>query len=68
MPDTADTYLTTAELADCLKISARTLERMRLEGRGPKFTKLGRRVVYAESAVSQFVAANTFASTSEATR
>ena len=40
-----DTY----QAAKALGLSPRTLERMRLEGRGPIFRKHGRRVVYAES-------------------
>ena len=39
-------YLDTRQAAELLTLSARTLEKMRLEGRGPDFRKLGRRVVY----------------------
>lgn len=37
---------TTAEAADFLGVSPRTIEKWRLEGRGPKYCKLGRRVTY----------------------
>ena len=35
---------TTAEAADYLDLSPRTLERYRVTGEGPRFIKLGRRV------------------------
>jgi predicted DNA-binding transcriptional regulator AlpA len=59
-------YLTQDEVAALLRLSPRTLERHRLAGTGPKYTKLGRRVVYKRSSVEAWAAANTFSSTSEA--
>lgn len=41
------TYLSNGEAAAFLKLSPRTLEKLRVVGGGPKFRKLGRRVVYA---------------------
>jgi excisionase family DNA binding protein len=41
------TFLTVKEAAALLRISAVTLGRWRMEGRGPKFRKFGRRVTYA---------------------
>lgn len=44
----ANTFLTTQKAAEMLSLSPRTLEKMRIEGRGPVFRKLGRKkVVYA---------------------
>ena len=37
------------------RMSARTLERWRLEGRGPKFVKLGKRVFYRREDLEAFV-------------
>lgn len=59
-------YLTEAETADLLRISSRTLQRWRVEGCGPTFCKLGRRVVYARSSVLVFAHAHERGSTSEA--
>jgi len=39
-------YLTQAELAERWRISPRTLEQWRWQGRGPRYLKLGRRVLY----------------------
>ncbi|MCR4142915.1 helix-turn-helix domain-containing protein [Alcaligenes faecalis] len=40
-------YLTNEEAADYLRLSPRTLEKMRVIGGGPRFRKFGRRVMYA---------------------
>lgn len=40
-------YLTNDEAADYLRLSPRTLEKMRVIGGGPRFRKFGRRVMYA---------------------
>lgn len=40
-------YLTNDEAADYLRLSPRTLEKMRVIGGGPSFRKFGRRVMYA---------------------
>lgn len=39
----------TNQAAEWANLSPRTLERMRIEGRGPAYRKHGRRVIYAES-------------------
>ena len=41
-------YLDTAAVARRYGMSPRTLERWRLEGKGPVFCKFGRRVMYAD--------------------
>ena len=43
------TYLSTHEAAALLGLSPRTLERYRVTGEGPVFSKLGRRVCYART-------------------
>lgn len=43
----ASVFLDNREAADFLKLSPRTLEKHRVTGGGPRFRKLGRRVVYA---------------------
>lgn len=47
MEPASKTYLPNADAAEFLGLSPRTLERLRVEGRGPTFLKLGRRVLYA---------------------
>jgi hypothetical protein len=43
----ATVYLTCDEAGAHLKLSPRTLEKMRTIGGGPRFRKLGRRVMYS---------------------
>jgi predicted DNA-binding transcriptional regulator AlpA len=66
MTNTFSNYLTQSETARKLRLSERTLERMRVEGRGPCFRKFGRRVVYADSDVETWANARVFNSTAEA--
>lgn len=40
-------YLDNQQAAHYLKLSPRTLDRLRLTGEGPRFRKFGRRVIYA---------------------
>ncbi len=60
------TFLTQNEAAELLRLSPRTLERHRVAGTGPKFTKLGRRVVYRFSELDTWATERTFTSTAEA--
>jgi predicted DNA-binding transcriptional regulator AlpA len=54
-------YLDSAAAASLLGCSLRTLERLRSNGGGPAFTRLGpRRVVYSGIEIERWVAANTF--------
>ncbi len=68
-PTEPEYYLTTLEAAEVLRVSARTLERMRVEGTGPRFMKAGRgkrsRVLYKQSDIVDWVEGKTFHSTSE---
>jgi len=61
--------LMTNEAADFLRLSARTLERMRVEGTGPRFLKAGpglrARVLYRQTDLEDWLASYSFASTSE---
>ena len=59
-------FLTQVEAARLLRVSPRTLERHRVAGTGPRFVKVGRRVLYRQTDVEDWTAANTFASTAEA--
>lgn len=62
-------FLTTIEVADRLRISRRTLERMRVDGTGPRYIKVGpgkrSRVLYRESDVADWLNRYQFGSTSE---
>ena len=56
---------TQREAAEVLRLSERTLERMRLTGLGPAFVKAGRRVLYRQADLETWVAAQLRVSTSE---
>lgn len=56
LPPVREDYLTTKQAAKLLALSVPTLEHMRQEGRGPAFTKAGRRVLYPRSAVDAWLA------------
>jgi predicted DNA-binding transcriptional regulator AlpA len=51
-----DQYMTTDELADRLRTTAGTVRYWRSLGRGPRGTKIGRKVIYAESDVVAWLA------------
>jgi hypothetical protein len=40
-------FLDNGQAAEFLRLSPRTLDRLRLTGEGPRYRKFGRRVVYA---------------------
>jgi hypothetical protein len=61
----ADEYLDTAAAAELLKLSSSTLTKRRLTGDGPKYLKLGRRVVYSRRALEAWARGHERASTSE---
>jgi excisionase family DNA binding protein len=60
--------LTTHEASGYLGLSRRTLERLRVEGTGPKFVKMGRCVRYIKSNLDDWIASRLVASTSEVVR
>jgi excisionase family DNA binding protein len=49
--------MTGPEAAAYLGISTSTLEKMRCEGRGPRYLKLGRRCFYRRSDLDQYLSA-----------
>jgi hypothetical protein len=69
MHDPALTFLLSSEAAEALRISKRTLERMRVDGTGPKYYKAGpgkrSRVLYRQSDILAWLTERTYGSTSE---
>lgn len=63
------TYLNSQEAADILRISIRTLERMRVDGTGPTYLKAGAgtrsRVLYRLSDLDAWLQGRSFSSTSQ---
>lgn len=57
--------LTQSDAAKLLRLSERTLERLRLTGGGPPFVKANRSVRYRESDLEQWIAARVVSSTSQ---
>jgi excisionase family DNA binding protein len=60
--------LTQKESAALLRLSERTLERLRLQGGGPVYVKAGRLVRYREADLEAWIAARVVGSTSEIMR
>lgn len=59
------TYLPTVEVAKILGLSRRTLEKMRVQGRGPVYRKLGSRVAYTMDDLTAWADSNRRRSTSD---
>jgi predicted site-specific integrase-resolvase len=57
--------LSEVELANRWGVSPKTLQRWRLEGRGPQYLKLSKRVSYPLDAITEFENSALHASTSE---
>ena len=57
----AGALLTPAEVAERLRVSTRTLEFWRHQGRGPAFVRVGKRVRYRPDDVEAFIEAQRFA-------
>lgn len=64
--NTQDYLLNQAQAASFLKLSKRTLERYRCYGGGPPFCKLGRRTMYRQPDLLDWVNARVFNNTAEA--
>lgn len=62
-----DFLLSECETSALTGLAERTLQRKRLDGTGPRFAKLGRRIFYRRRDVLAWIEANTHASTSAAT-
>lgn len=60
-------YLNCDQAGEHLKLSPRTLEKLRTIGGGPRFRKLGRRVVYTLSDIDAWADARACESTSDPT-
>ncbi len=58
-------FLDTAQAADFLNISPRTLEKHRVTGGGPRFRKFGSRVLYGAADLQAWADAHSYANTSE---
>ncbi len=58
-------YLTSEEAATLLRLSPRTLEKLRVIGGGPRFRKFGRRVLYAVEDLEAWANARCFEMTSD---
>ena len=61
MPTLPQGLLNQWDLADRWRLSPRTLERWRWEGKGPHYLKLGNRIAYRIEDVEAYEAANTMA-------
>ncbi|QUS38627.1 DNA-binding protein [Tardiphaga alba] len=59
--------LTQKEAAKILKLSTRTLERLRVNGNGPKYSKLGGVIRYQPACLTEWVDACSRQSTSHVT-
>jgi excisionase family DNA binding protein len=57
--------LTQKEAAIALRLSERTLERLRVSGTGPQYVKTGRLVRYREADLEAWITARIVGSTSE---
>lgn len=62
---TPSPYLTQEAAGAFLGLSPRTLERFRVQGCGPSFLKLGRRVIYARDDLVKWAEAQRRTSTSD---
>lgn len=59
-------YLDTKQAAEILNLSPRTLERWRIEGKGPEYRKFGKRVTYSQAALFEWAEEQARSSTSQA--
>lgn len=59
------TYFTAREAAEYIRVSEKTLEKLRATGNGPRFSKLGRKVLYKTSDLEIFMDERTYKSTSQ---
>jgi predicted DNA-binding transcriptional regulator AlpA len=59
------TLLTQREAAMALRLSERTLEGMRVQGKGPRFVRCNRSIRYRQSDLDAWIASRVVHSTSE---
>lgn len=60
-----DELLTTAQLAQEMHLTERAIEKWRMLGTGPRFAKIGRKVLYRRADIRAWVQSRTRDSTSE---
>lgn len=65
MHQSASTVLSAKAAAEVLGMSAKTLANWRVSGAGPKFIKLGSRVLYRQAHLEAFLDERTVSSTSQ---
>jgi excisionase family DNA binding protein len=65
MSDYSDIYLTPREAAEFLRTSTSTLAKLRLNGDGPKYCRIGRAIRYLKSDLDEYMARSRVRSTSE---
>lgn len=58
--------LTDLEAAEVVDLSPKTLRKYRVEGVGPKFLKIGRKVRYRREHLESWLESRTFSNTAEA--
>ncbi|RYC31131.1 DNA-binding protein [Lichenibacterium minor] len=63
--ESAGGYFNTTKSADFLGLATRTLERHRLDGTGPVFMRLGRRILYHPDDLRAWAQQHRYRSTSE---
>ena len=66
MHDITNEYLTTKQYAELTHQSVRTCERQRMEDTGPKFIRLGRKVLYLRKDIDDWLESRKFENTAEA--
>lgn len=64
-PAASELLMNEGRAAELLLLSVRTLQRWRVEGRGPRFVKLGKRVFYTRASLEKTAADAERQSTSE---
>jgi predicted DNA-binding transcriptional regulator AlpA len=62
----ASPFLLPDDAASYLGVCARTLQRLRMEGHGPRFAKIGRKVGYRKEWLDQWVDGRSFTNTAQA--
>ena len=68
MTERTISYLREGEAADLVRLSPRTLQRLRQAGTGPDYCKVGKRVLYAHDALLSWIEAHRCSSTAEVDR
>jgi predicted DNA-binding transcriptional regulator AlpA len=59
------TLLNQREAASALRLSERTLQRFRVDGRGPKYVRAGHSIRYQQNALEEWITSRVRTSTSQ---